>query len=226
MRRVFRPGFAFLAAAVLCLLVPAGSAVAQAPARFHVAVYHGGVPVPDIAVIINSSASDPRGYINSHAPNRTDANGEFYLDLPPGTYDVHVAEPLTNNATYPSQVFYEVTVGPGVQADVPFELARRTGAITGWVRHPSGAPAAGVKVEAFGTDAVGDPAPFGWGDVRTDANGVFTLGNLLPNRYYVVFVSELGYRLDGVPVQAGAYTPDLLFPGSGAYVGRGPIPVT
>ena len=138
---------------------------------------------------------------------------------------MHVAEPLTNNLTYPSQVHYEVPVRPGAVIDVVFEMAKPTGMMQGQVALPNGAPVAGVKVEAFGTSARGDGAPFGWGDTYTNEAGWFTIPNLLANQYYVVFVSALGYRLDGVPIRASEKTGDVALWRTGGYAGVGPVPL-
>ena len=127
--------------------------------------------------------------------------------MPPGNYDVHVAELAPhNNENYGSQVLYEVSVGDGALVPLGFELNRPAGAMTGTVRDGAGNPVPGVKVEAFGSFALGDPPPYGWGDTTTDGAGNFRINRLLPNRWYVVFVSSLGYRMDQVPVVAGGTT--------------------
>lgn len=223
MKRLHLWGLVLGVSLLLTALVPAGSAGAQSTARFRVSVYHQGRPIPNMAIIINSSASDPRGYINSAAPNLTAADGGYILDLPPGTYDVHVAEPTTNNQTYPSQVHYEVPARPGAVIDVVFEMAMPTGVMQGQVALPNGQWVANTKVEVFGTSARGDGAPFGWGDTYTNEAGWFTIRNLKPNQYYVVFVPALGIRFDGVPIAAGAVTGDVPLWRSGFYAGIGPV---
>jgi hypothetical protein len=222
MKRLHLWGLVLGVSLLLAALVPAGSVGAQAGGRFRISVYHQGQPIPNMAIIINSSASDPRGYINSATPNLTAGDGGYILDVPAGTYDVHVAEPTTNNLTYPSQVHYEVPVRPGAVIDVVFEMAKPTGMMQGQVALPNGQFVAGTKVSAFGTSARGDGAPYGWGDTFTNEAGWFTIPNLLPNGYYVVFVPDLGIRFDGVPIAAGRVTGDVPLWTSGFYAGSGP----
>jgi hypothetical protein len=220
-----RVAAAIVLVALVGLLVPARPAGAQGNGQFQFTVTFGGAPLQGLAIIVNSSASDPRGYINSGGPNVTDGNGRFDLSLPAGTYDLHVAEKETNNVVYGSQVIYEVRINAGQAIPVNFELQRPVGAITGRVLRPNGAPAAGVQVDAFGTFALGDTEPFGWGGVATAADGTYTLRNLLPNRAYAVFVPALGYRMDYVPVNAGSSTPSVDFPSAtGVYPGGQPSP--
>lgn len=208
---------------LLAALAPAGSAGAQSWGRFRVSVYDNGRPLPNMAIIINSSASDNRGYINSHLPNLTAADGGFILDLPPGTYDVHVGNPTSPNQTFSGQVHYEVPVRPGAVIDVVFDLgAQPKGVMQGQVALPNGAFVPNTKVEAFGTWAYGDSAPFGWGDTYTNEAGWFTIADLLPNQYYVVFVPALGIRFDAVPIRAGQVTGDVPLWQSGFYTGIGP----
>ena len=83
MKRLHVTWLALGMALLVAVLVPA-TAGAQAGGRFRVSVYHQGRPIPDMAIIINSSASDPRGYINSAAPNRTDGAGGYIFDRPGG----------------------------------------------------------------------------------------------------------------------------------------------
>jgi hypothetical protein len=218
-----RVAAAVLLVALAGVLLPASQAGAQATGRFQFTVTFGGAPLAGMAIVVNSSASDPRGYINSGGPNVTDGAGHYDLDLPAGTYDLHVSEKETNNVTYGSQVIYEVHIGAGQTIPVTFELQRPVGAITGQVLRANGTPAAGVQVDAFATTAALDTGPFGWGSVTTAGDGTFTLRNLLPNGAYAVFVSALGYRMDFVPVIAGATTPNVNFPSAtGRYPGAQP----
>jgi hypothetical protein len=220
-----RVAAAVLIVALAGLVVPAGPAGAQANAHFQFTVTFGGAPLAGMAIVVNSSASDPRGYINSGGPNVTDGAGHFNLDLPAGTYDLHVSEKETNNVTYASQVIYEVRINAGQTLPVSFELQRPVGAISGQVLRGNGTPAAGVQVDAFATTAALDTGPFGWGSVTTGSDGTFTLRNLLPNGAYAVFVSALGYRMDFVPVTAGSTTPAVNFPSAtGRYPGAQPGP--
>ncbi len=211
---------------LLAVLLPGSIATAQGGSQFRITVLQGAQPVPNAVVVINSSALDPRGYINSGGPNVTDGGGHYVHDLPSGIYDVHVAEPFTsyaaNNLTLPSLVHYDVSAGGG-GVDIVFQLAIPTGVMQGQVAYPDGTPAAGVTIDAFGSFALGDTPPFGWGTTTTNSAGWFTLANLKPNRYYVVFVPALSIRFDGVPIAAGGVTGDVALWTTGNYAGIGPV---
>ena len=66
---------------------------------------------------------------------------------------------------------------------------------------------------------------FGWpsGTTFTNEAGWFTLTNLKPNQYYVVFVPALGIRFDAVPIGAGQVTRDVGLWRTGNYAGIGPM---
>ena len=218
-----------LVAAVVLALPGGGGAQTLGPAAngvIRVTVAFGGQPLANMAVLVNNSATNPNPFNNFNGANVTDANGAYEVAVPPGNFDVHVAELAPhNNENYGSQVLYEVGVGDGAVVPLGFELNRPAGAIVGTVRDGAGNPAPGVKVEAFGSFALGDPPPYGWGDTFTDGAGNFRINRLLPNQWYVVFVSALGYRMDQVPVVAGVTTtgvnfPNAVYPGAGA-PGRG-----
>ncbi len=223
MKRLQYTGLVLGVSLLLAIVLPAASVGAQEGARFRVSVYFQGQPIPNMAIIINSSASDGRSYINSAAPNLTDGAGGYILDVPTGTYDVHVAEAITNNLLYPSQVHYEVPARPGGVIDVVFEMQMATGVMQGQVALPNGQWMAGLQVDAFGTGQYGDGAPFGWGTTFTNEAGWFTLTNLKPNQYYVVFVPALGIRFDAVPIGAGQVTRDVGLWRTGNYSGIGPM---
>lgn len=207
---------------LVAAIVPAGPAGAQATGRLRISVYYEGRRLPGMGVIVNSSASDPRGWINTGMPNSTDGAGGYILDVPAGTYDVHVADGGVANVTHASQVQYEIPVRAGAVVDVIFDLATPVGMMQGQVARPDGSWVAGVKVEAFATWARGDRPPYGWGQTVTNEAGWFTIPNLVPNQYYVVFVPELGIRFDGVPIVANQVTGDVPLWTSGFYAGAGP----
>ncbi|MFN0028327.1 MAG: hypothetical protein ACKV2O_14265 [Acidimicrobiales bacterium] len=229
MKRLSVAGMLLAVTLVLAVLVPGSTASAQGGSQFRITVMNGGQPVANAVVVINSAATDPRGYFNSEnvtgVPNVTNSNGFYVVNLPVGTYDVHVAEPFTsysaNNLTLPSLVHYEVYAGGG-GVDIGFQLGIPTGVMQGQVAYPDGTPAANVQVDAFGSFALGDTPPFGWGTTTTNSAGWFTLANLKPNQYYVVFVPGLGIRFDGVPIAAGATTGDVALWTTGNYAGVGP----
>lgn len=210
-----------LVLSLLALTLPAGQAGAQASGAFVVTVNFGGVPIDRTAVFINDSFVASRW--NNYDGTNFTSRGRYQVSVPPGTYDVHVGEYPSTGVTYPAQVIYHVVVSAGQTVTMPFEVNRPFGQISGVVRTPSGAPAAGVLVEAFGTSALADTAPFGWGSSYTDGNGRYTVPRLLPNRSYALFVGVLGYRQDYVPVTAGATTPDANLPAGPNYAGGGPV---
>lgn len=177
-----------------------------AAGRVNVVATYAGQPVGQLAVLINNSASNPNPVDNFDGHNFTGADGRYARDVPPGNYDVHVAEYPGNNVTYGSQVVYEVAVPDGGVVDLAFELDQPWGAITGLVSNPDGSPAANVQVDVFATSALGDQPPYGWGSTRTTAEGWYRINLLRPNSYYVLFAPELGYRVEGAPVQAGHTT--------------------
>lgn len=187
-----------------------------ATGRVNVLATFRGQPVGQLAVLINNSATNPNQVNNFDGTNFTGADGRYSFDVPAGNFDVHVAEWPVNNATYGSQVIYEIPVPDGGAVDLAFELDQPAGAMTGVVTGPDGSPAAGVQVDAFGSSAAGDGAPFGWGSTQTAADGTYTINRLRPNGHYVVFAPGLGYRVEGVPVQAGLRTTGANLPSLGA----------
>ena len=220
-----------LVAAALLAVPGSGGAQTLGPAAngvIRVTVAFGGQPLANMAVLVNNSASDPNPFNNFNGANVTDAGGAYEVAVPPGNYDVHVAELAPhNNENYGSQVLYEVGVGDGAFVPVGFDLNRPGGAIVGTVRDGAGNPVPGVKVEAFGSFALGDPPPYGWATPSPTAPATSGSDRLLPNKWYVVFVSALGYRMDQVPVSAGVTTtganfPNAVYPGAGAPGGGAP----
>ncbi len=210
-----------LVLALFASMLWTGRAGAQANGVFVVTVTSNGVPIDRTAVYINDSFVGTLW--NNYDGTNFTAGGRYQVSAPPGTYDVHVGDYPVPGARYAPQVRYHVTLAAGQTRTMNFEVALPVGTAAGVVRTPSGAPATGVVVEAFGTSALGDTDPYGWGSTTTDANGAFSLGNLLPNRSYALFVSSLGYRMDYVPVAAGAVTPDVVLPSGPNYGGGGPV---
>ncbi len=208
-----------LLVATLFAVGPVGAQTLQPAAngRINVTATFRGQPVGNLAVLINNSATNPNTINNFDGANFTGAGGTYSRDLPRGNYDVHVADYPNNNSVYGSQVIYEINLPDGGNVNVAFELDQPAGSITGVVTRPDGSPAAGVLVDAFGSSAAGDTAPFGWGNVRTGADGSYTLGRLRPNEYYVIFASEIGYRIEGTPVRAGQTTTNVNLPNPGPY---------
>ncbi|MFN0089611.1 MAG: carboxypeptidase-like regulatory domain-containing protein [Acidimicrobiales bacterium] len=163
-----------------------------------------------VVVPINSSSGD--GVWNNFGTDSYLRNGRYGVSVPSGgRYDVHVGEyhpenPTVNNLVFPAQLFYGVAPG----ANVHFELNRATGSISGTVLNRSGAPAAGVRVDAFDTQycTPGWAQAYGWGSASTDGAGQFDIPRLLPGRAYTVFAHGPGFDWEvyAVPVQAGAAT--------------------
>jgi hypothetical protein len=220
----FRRALVLLLGALLLAVPTAASAQSLGPAAngvIHVIVATNGVPLNNIAVIINNSASNPNAWNNYDGKNFTNAQGLYDVSVPPGLYDVHVGEWPNTNATYGAQLLYEVSVGSGATVTTPFALTTTGGTISGFVRDGAGRGVPGVKVEAFGSWAAGDGPPYGWGDTWTNASGWYNIPRLRPNGWYVVFASALGYRMDKVPVVNGALTAGVDLPNAN-YAGPSP----
>lgn len=93
----------------------------------------------------------------------SDSNGIVTLRLPPGEYQLAAAKQTWG------QVTAAVTVEPGKTNRVKLELTPPL-KLTGMVRYPDGAPAAGLEVILAGAGS----RPV-WSEVRTDVNGRFEL---------------------------------------------------
>ena len=126
---------------------------------------------------------------------RTDANGEYTLSLPPGTYYVLFGDCGPGETTFVSEYFNDkqpgeprdaitVTAGQTTRADA--QLARM-GVITGRVTNQAGAPVADAEVRARG-------GPLGPRTATTDAEGLYDL-RVRPGVWRVAFIAE-GYDLE------------------------------
>ena len=124
----------------------------------------------------------------------TNANGDYRLDLRPGT----VAKPATFvldvediHQRY-GNVAPQVTVVPTTTSFAPITLAAlQQWTYTGTVNSDDGQPVAGARVQIYSLNGVvndfwsADPGPV----TTTDANGKYTFTNLKHNAYYTVGAS-------------------------------------
>ncbi len=137
----------------------------------------GGVAVPG-AYVYASALDGSRTY--SAIAN---GSGGYSVPVPPGDYCVSFAPEsgVTTRVTYPNQkscldhaLPVPVTAG-GTTAGISPTMHLST--VTGVVRTVANAPVSGAAV--YGSRLDGDEA----GDVSTDANGVYTLPDVLPGTY-------------------------------------------
>ena len=117
----------------------------------------------------------------------TTGDGTYaFPHVPSGQYDISVDAPPGYR---PVAALTDVVVGTQDRTGLDFALSR-PGTVSGQVGEPDGTPLPGVRV-----DVVGDKT--GTTTVTTDADGLFLLGDLDPDRYRLTAVPPAGYRVDG-----------------------------
>lgn len=138
------------------------------------------------------------------------ANGSYTVNLPAGSYRVEVIDPTGNHtaewhANAPlgdPAAASPVLTTPGSPAVVDVALTPATGAIAGTVADGD-VPLAGVLVGAVSANT-GEFA----GGTMTSADGTYTLDDLTPGNYWIVYFEPTGtYRLewhDNSPAVTGA----------------------
>lgn len=136
-------------------------------------VKKNGQPAGYAKVYANSSAGAGQIFYGN---TTADAGGYYAIpDLVPGQYDVHVSDV----AGYANLVYFSIAVGSG-NTTRDFNLTNGTSTISGRVTDTHGNPLAGVSVQPFN-----NANPGTWGNPFTDANGYYTVHNLLSGSYTV-----------------------------------------
>jgi len=126
-----------------------------------------GQAAPFAGIYVNSSAGSE---MSSDGSALSDGNGYYEIsNLPPGLYDVHVADV----PGYTNQVRYFVEVGAGIKTGVNFNLTNGYGSVEGYVTDLNGNNLEGVKVQLFQLSNPGT-----WIAVTTDNNGYYSASGL------------------------------------------------
>ena len=133
-----------------------------------------GQPAPFSGIYVNSSADSGQNYYGS---GLSDGTGYYEINnLPPGLYDVHVADV----PGYTNQLRYSVEVGNGIKTGVNFNLTNGNGFVDGYVKDVNGNILQGVKIQLFQLNNPGT-----WAFTTTDQDGYYSAAGLWPGDYHV-----------------------------------------
>jgi len=133
-----------------------------------------GQPAPFAGIYVNSNASSGQHYYGS---GLSDGTGNYEINnLPPGLYDVHVADV----PGYTNQLRYSVEVGNGIKTGVNFNLTNGNGFVDGYVKDVNGNFLQGVKIQLFQLNNPGT-----WAFATTDKNGYYSAAGLWTGDYHV-----------------------------------------
>jgi RNA polymerase sigma-70 factor (ECF subfamily) len=133
----------------------------------------------------------------------TDGEGRFELsELPTGLVTVHARSPSEGGATRLGIAQGSIEVAQGQSAVLELTLSEERGSISGRVVGPSGAPLAGIQVEAGEHfQAANMTIGIGSHSALTDAEGRYRLSDLPASRYQV--------QLGGAPSRGSLWRPEF-----------------
>ncbi|MEA5409538.1 carboxypeptidase-like regulatory domain-containing protein [Haloarculaceae archaeon H-GB2-1] len=116
---------------------------------------------------------------------RTDANGDYSLGVPAGTYDVFAFDQPPETYEHAAAFRVSVSKGATVTEDLTMSKAPPSGTLTGTVVDPDGNPVSGASIEAV------DSTYTNFESTTTDAQGQFSVS--VPEGTYEVTASASGY---------------------------------